>query len=220
MILCCLILNLESVLVSVEGVCITKIICIHLTIKAIMFNTKSTTLLLLLVLATATAAAGAETTTGCKAGVFQVERTTNESDYCISCPEVEDGRKGTPKIAVCTPRPSNVEVISSNDIIVSGVGGTTTIITNRKLMESSSLEVVQVDDVTCNGDTIAPIGVKCFYGNNYARNIDPNITDTEGREYSVEYVNSKITTTSDAVIGSIMHIHILLILCLGYLFTM
>ena len=87
-------------------------------------------------------------------------------------------------------------------------------------MESSSLEVVQVDDVTCNGDTISPIGVKCFYGNNYARNIDPNITDTEGREYSVEYVNSKITTTSDAVIGSIMHIHILLILCLGYLFTM
>jgi hypothetical protein len=83
-----------------------------------MFNTKSTTIVLLVGLATATAAAGAETTTGCKAGAFQVERTTNESDYCISCPEVEDGRKGTPKIAVCTPRPSNVEVISSNDIIV------------------------------------------------------------------------------------------------------
>lgn len=89
----------------------------------------------------------------------------------------------------------DAEVTSSNDIIVSGVGGATIIVTNRKLMGSSPLETVKVSDVICDGSKATPIGIKCFYGKDSARNFDPNITDTTGEEFSADYVNSQIIMT-------------------------
>lgn len=149
---------------------------------------------LILVVCLAAMAAAAETA-GCDAGAIRVSRLSDNPDYCISCPETDLGAIGVPKIALCTPKASNVDVVSSNNIVVSGVGGETIIIQNRRLL-AASLEQTVVSDVICTGDKVTPIGLKCFYGDVYARNVDPNITDTAGEQFSVEEINAGITVTS------------------------
>jgi hypothetical protein len=164
----------------------------------------------LLMLATAAAA----DTGSCQAGAVQVKRESGEPDFCIACPRTGLG-DGTPKIALCTPRTSsNVETItSSNDIIVSGVGGETIIVGNRRLMAVDTIQGVTVDDVICDGDRVEPVGIKCFYGNDYARNFDPNITDTTGKEYTAEYLNSQI----DLPQSSAIMLNNIFLMCLVYL---
>lgn len=142
----------------------------------------------------ASIAAAAETA-GCDAGAIRASRLSDNPDYCISCPETDLGAVGVPKIALCTPKASNMDVVSSNNIIVSGVGGETIIVQNRRLL-ATSLEQTVVSDVMCKGDKLTPIGLKCFYGDVYARNVDPNITDTTGKQFSVEEFNAGISVTS------------------------
>lgn len=81
-------------------------------------------------------------------------------------------------------------------------------------MLATSLEQKMVSDVACQGDTITPVGIKCFYGENYATNIDPNITDTTGKEYTVDEFNAGITVTSAgiAILPNVLSLTLLCVL--------
>ena len=153
--------------------------------------------------------------TGCdllEPAAVQVERNSDNPDFCIFCPKTNLGAIGIPKIALCTVKSSTNDIITDNNIDISGVGGETIIVQGRRLL-ASSIEQVVVSDVFCTGDTVSLVGLKCFYGDIYARNIDPIVTDTSGRTFSIEEINDGIVINSDTNFAKILPA-VLFCLCL------